>query len=290
MCECGTIQAIGQVPGQRYASRVVDQDGNGLYAGWFFLDSEGKQIMNDVDTDVEGYFHFTVPEHNHENIFVQFYADEKYDPVVKSFDELVNGGDVVLVKKSGQRTTFFVIGALALAAVALQSKQKRVGAINRETITREIKKPWHENKLVWIGAAGLAAWYIFKYKPTEQQKDFLRTARERLEYLAKEMGIVPSLPGSTFETMALQIIRAVDKCGTDMNAITRAFDQLNNEADFWLLAQTFGIAKYDGCFEGNLPSWNVHYTLPEALASDLSGSQMHTINRILNDKGIDVQL
>jgi hypothetical protein len=280
---------VGQVPGQLYNARVVDQAGNGLYAGFFYLDADGKQIMTDTFTDNAGYFHFTVPDYNHENIFVQFYATDDYTPVVKTFTEIVDNPQIVLTKKSGSHLPLLLLAA-GIGTYALTSRPK-VGSI---------KSQWNSFKsnprnvkiggaVVLIGAGAVALYFIFKYKPTAAQKTFLANAKARLEYLAKELGIVPSLTTTQYATLALQIARAVDKCGTDMEAIERAFMSLNNEADFWQLTLSFGIAKYDGCFEGNLPNWNVHYTLPEALASDLSNSEILTVNNILYDKAINVR-
>lgn len=275
---------IGQIPGQMYSGQVVDQNGNGLYAGWFYLDKDGNQIMNDTVTDANGFFHFTVPDHNHQNIFIQFYATKEYETVVKSFTEVVNDPRVVLKKKSTGLSTEAYIGlaGLGMGVYQLTRKKKSMGAALQMNKNNVVKTT------VILAGIGTALYFIFKYKPTPQQKEFLAEAKKRLEYLAKELGIVPSLTKAQFVTMASQIVRAVDKCGTDEDTIYRAFYQLNNEADFWMLVITFDVAKYDGCFEGSLPSWNVHYTLPEALASDLSPNQVMTVNEILQSRNIDV--
>lgn len=279
---------VGQVPGQRYDARTVDQDGRGLYCGFFFLDKDGQPIMDDATTDADGYFHFTVPLYNHQNIFVQLYSTAEYEPVVKSFEEIVTTPTIVMLKKDPKKATnILLIGGAAALGLILASKsgQKKVSGINDQVQrARANPLPYVAGALVVVG--GL--WYIFKYKPTPGQKNFLRAAKQRLEQLAKEYGVVPSLPISQFQTLAIQINRAIDKCGTDEGAIYRAFDALNNEADFWQLCLSFDIAKYDGCFEGSLPSWNVHYTLPEALASDLSGGELENVIQRLRNRGINI--
>ena len=286
---------VGQVPGQLYDARAVDQNGNGIYAGFFYLDAEGKQIMADTYTDANGYFHFTVPAYNHENIFVQLYASEEYEPVVKTFTEIVENPNVVIPKKKSNAPIILLIGGLGLLAI---STPKQVGKIEGG---KRLKEKWDsfksnpQNKKIGftalaIGGVGLAIWFILKYKPTAAQKAFLDNAKKRLEYLAKELGVVPSLTDSQYQTMVTQIVRSLDKCGTDEGAIQRAFAAMNNEADFWMLCIKFGIQKYDGCFEGNLPSWNVHYTLPEALASDLNDAEIYNLNMLLQQKQINITL
>lgn len=284
---------VGQIPGARYDARVVDQNGNGLYAGFFYLDANGTPIMNDVYTDGEGYFHFTVPDYNHESIFIQFYATEQYEPVVKTFKEIVENPNIVLKKKSSGALPLILLAGLGV--VALSQKSSHVGSFEGG---KRIKEKWNNlpqrNKIatgvVVAGGAAVALYLIFKYKPTKAQSDFLNATKTKLEYLAKEKGIVPSLPISQFEILTVQIVKALDKCGTEFDVIGRAFASLNNEADFWKLCQVFGIQKYDGCFEGNLPSFNVHYTLPEALASDLDGQEIYTLNMILQEKQINISL
>lgn len=268
-----SYRRIGQIPGQLYDAQVVDGSGRGLYAGWFYLDANGQQIMDDKVTDANGYFHFTVPSYNHENIFIQFYATEKYNPVIKTFQELVENPKVVLKKKSSLVPLLLIAGA----AVVASHKNKSMGTIPKK----------RGQTIALIGAGAVALYFIFKYKPTAAQNAFLSEAKSRLDYLAKEYGIVPSLTLAQFKSLALQIVRSVDKCGTDEAAIYRSFMALNNEADFWQLVISFGIAKYDGCFEGSLPFWTVHYTLPESLSSDVSNNVIQNINTILKDKGIN---
>lgn len=285
-CEC-QYNKVGQVPGQLYNAQVVDNSGNGLFAGFFYLDADGKQIMSDKFTDNNGYFHFTVPDYNHENIFVQIYATDNYNTVVKSFHELVTEQKIVLTKKLNGVSP---VGILAFSAlgIALMKNKKQMGKIQMPESIKKLRGKALVTPVLLIGGAALALYYIFKYKPTPAQKQFLEAAKNRLDYLAKELGIVPSLSVAQVATLAAQIARAIDKCGTDEAAIQRAFIALNNEADFWLLAISFGISKYDGCFEGSLPSWNVHYTLPEALASDLSNTDVYALTQILQSKGINI--
>jgi len=114
-------QCVGQVPGGVYSNQVIDEQGNGLFAGWFFLDSDGVPIMNDTRTDENGYFHYTVPLFNHENIFIQFFATSDYEPLVLSFEELVNSSGVVLKKKVAGGSPV-LIGAVMLAAIIVLSK------------------------------------------------------------------------------------------------------------------------------------------------------------------------
>lgn len=169
-------------------------------------------------------------------------------------------------------------GGLALAAFSLLNTKKSVGVV-----TQPVKNN-HIPLLLLGGAVGV--YLIFKYKPSKQQKQYLKEAKDRLTQLALD-GIVASLPMAQFTSMANEIKQAIANCGTDEQAIYRQFKLLNNEADLMQLILVYGIAKYDGCFEGRLPSWNVHYTLSESISSDMSDSEVRAVNNILSSKRIN---
>jgi len=143
--------------------------------------------------------------------------------------------------------------------------------------------------VTWVIAGGVAiGLYLMFRKPpkTPGQKQYLEAAAGRLEQLAKQYGIVPSLTDAQFAALASQVLQAVAKCGTDENTIYAAFHQLNNEADLMMLILKFDVQEYDGCFEGSLPFWHVNYTLGESITSDLSYSDISALNILLRNKGI----
>lgn len=283
------IKKVGQTPGQMYDAQVIDQDGKGLFAGFFYLDKDGIPIMDDKLTDSNGVFHFTVPDHNHQNIFIQFYATEEYEPVVKTFTEIVENNQIVLTKKKAGVSNALIFSAAAVAILAL-NKNRNMGSVKEKWIAFKSNP---ENKktgsyVLIAGGAALVLYFAFKYKPTPEQKEFLEQAKNRLDYLARELGIVPSLSIAQFTTLSLQLIESFNRCGTEETAANAVFNSLNNEADFWQLCITFGVAKYIGCLDRPLLSKYIHKTLPEAIVSELTTSERNVVNQILRGKDINI--
>lgn len=271
------------VPGQLYNARVTDGDNRGIKAAFFYLDIDGKQISVDYYTDDDGYFHFTVPDFNYQNTFLQVYSTDEYDNVVKTFADLCNTGIVVLHKKKKTSDLLLPISLAVGIFAVMKGGKKSVGTINFRD-----KKTLQTGGLILGGLA--VAYFIFKYKPSEQQKDYLKAAANRLEQLSSDFGIVPSLSLAQFTQMASTIKDAVAGCGTDESSIYRVFEMLNNEADFWQLVVTYGIQKYPGCFDAGIFKRMVHYTLSESLAEDLLPEEIERLNQILFDAGIHVNL
>jgi len=271
------------VPGQTYNAYVKNRAGDSLKAGWLYLDKDGLAITTDFFAD--GEFHFTVPDFNYQYIFVHIYSTEEYEPVVKTFKQLVDNPTVILeLKTKGGMSTEATLSLLGLgvAVLALSRQKKGIGA----TYLERYKSQSTGKKLLIVAGIGGALYLIFKYKPTKEQKDYIDAAKSMLDHLSADYGIVPSLTNGQFSSMVTTIVRALDKCGSDEDSIYRMFEMLNNEADLYKLIVSYGIAKYDGCFEGSLPYWTVHYTLGESLQSDLSSSEVQRINSILGTKGI----
>ncbi len=280
------IKPLGDpVPGQTYTAYVKDAAGNSLKIGWLFLDKDGNAISQDFFSD--GTFHFTVPDYNYESIFIEIYSTDKYLPVVKTFKELVANPNVILESKTkaaglSTEATLSLLG-VGIAVLALTKKKRKIGS----TYIERYKKQPTGTKVLLVGGAAAVLYLILKYKPTAEQKAYLASAKSMLDLLAADYGIVPSLTKGQFSSMVTTIVRAVDKCGSDEGSIYRVFESLNNEADLYQLILSYNIATYDGCFEGSLPFWKVHYTLSESLQSDLSSYELQHINSILADKGIN---
>lgn len=272
------------VPGQTYTAYVKNKAGDSLKAGFLYLDKDGQAITDDFFAD--GTFHFTIPDYNYQNIFVEIYSTEEYEPVVKTFKQLVDNPTVVLeLKTKGGMSTEATLSLLGLgvAVLALSKQKKSIGASYME----RYKSQSTGKKILIVGGIAGILYLIFKYKPTKEQKDYLEAAKSMLYHLAADYGIVPSLSKGQFSSMVTTIVRALDKCGSDEQSIYRTFEMLNNEADLYQLIVSYGIAKYDGCFEGSLPFWTVNYTLSESLQSDLGDSELQRVNSILGSKGIN---
>jgi len=212
--------------------------------------------------------------------------------VVKTFEELVANPIVVLKRKIPGKglsveATLSLVG-IGLALISMRKDKKKVGGV-REYASRQytrVKESSMTTKALIVGGLAVGIYLLFKYKPTVEQKKELAAAQSELDRLAKEEGIVPSLVDAQYASLVAVIFKAIDKCGTETDAIYRSFRSLNNEADVYRLIIEWGIAKYDGCFEGKLPFWTVHYTLSQALASDLWGHEVDIVNQILYDSGI----
>jgi len=268
------MQNCCQISGALLTARVVNESGAGMLAGFFFVDINGTRITEEYVTDNNGYFHVTVPDFNSDKIFVNIYSTEEYEPVVKTFTELTNDGTVVLIKKTKDKINWPIV--LGASTILLSMGKRKVGAISEGNKT-----------LLIVGGLGFAVWQIFKYKPSPEQKAYLEQAASRLKQLADD-GIVPSLPLAQFTSLALAIRNAVYDCGTNEPVIYNSFETLNNEADLYQLILSFGIQKYKGCFEGeDFFSGNIHNTLSEAIISDLTSSEIGTVNAILSSKSIN---
>jgi len=286
--------SIGQVPGQTYAAQVVDEKGNGLPAAFFFIDSNGTQIMSDTPTDSTGLFHFTIPNDSYQNIFVQIYSFDQYTSVVKTFDELVNNPKVVLKSNTGNnKISTGALIALAGAGIVLlaSNKKKKMGA----TYIEQFKSQSTGQKVLLLGGGLLGAYliieHVFKHKPTPEQQKVLDDAKSMLDHLAKDYGIVPSLPAVQYSTYAVEIVRDLEGCGTNEDGIYRIMNSLNNEADIYMLIIKCNILNFQGCGIGLQPIegdffGRLHLTLPEALQNDLDSSEIDNVNHILYDKGI----
>jgi len=272
---------IGQIPGETYDGRLVDSNGNGLYGGFFFVDLDSNILSIEFYTDADGYFHFTVPDHNWQNINLNFYSTPEYEPIVKTFDELVHDQPVVLKKKNSSGINILDLvqyGGIALGVLSLVNDSGKVGEA-------QTKKNGWVLPAVIVGG-GVALYLAFKYKPRPEQKQYLEEAKNRLDELASQ-GIVPSLSIAQFSSLVVQLVKAFAKCGTEEDIIYNVFRKLNNEADLIFLIIKYDIAKYDGCFEGSFPSWNVHFVLSESIAADMTPSEIRNINSILSAKRIN---
>ncbi len=297
---------IGQVPGEILAARVLDEQGKPARVLMIYLDKDGNQISNPlyIDDTANGSFHYTWPQAP-DQVFPAFYsydpvtfkATEFYKPQVLTFQELYDRGLVVMKSATTATAQNFLFGAGVLAGIYFLSKPgKKVGAIAiPKKFSPDLKKfnskPIGDKVFtagVIIGAGYLAYKLFFKYKPKPEQLAILANASNMLNYLHFQRGIDITHSLSEFSAYAGSLRNASTDCGTNENAIFAVMENLNNEADVYQLIVSGGILAYKSCaaVEGH---WfaDVHNTVPELVTSELTSSEVDTVNNILQSKGID---
>lgn len=154
--------------------------------------------------------------------------------------------------------------------------------------------------VVVVGGAAFVAWQLWKgLKRSKEVKDanqMAEAAKTELQILATR-GIFPSYYDSQYESMATQLVHAMNGCGTDEEAVYEVFRKLRNDADVLKLVQIFGVRYYQPCswsqpisyamwlvddksFGGGIDDW---------LAYDLTSSEIAKVNQILRSNGISYQ-
>jgi hypothetical protein len=300
---------IGQFPGESLTARVVDERGQAARVLLIYLDKDSNQVTSPlyIDETANGYFHYTWPDAP-DKLFPAFYsydpatfkATEFYIPQVLTFQELYDKGIVTMKTAKGSSSTNNVLlgaGLIAGAYILSSKPRKKIGAIAinkktpRDLVNKFNAKPIADKALtagVIIGGAWLAWQIFFKYKPTPQQKAILADAQNKLDYLHFQRGIDVTHSLGEFSAYAGSLRNASTDCGTNEAAIFNVISNLNNEADVYQLISSAGILAYKSCaaIEGN---WfgDVHNTVPELITSELTGSEIETVNNILQSKGIE---
>jgi hypothetical protein len=287
-----TSTASVATPEQLYINgQVVDESGNPLIAGYFGIDQNSQQTTTQAETGQDGFFTIVIPEVRADR-WVNFFSDGK-TPVVKSWAELYQDGAVVLHpatqtdNASEGRIALLGAGALLLI-IAAKRKKKYVRGVSEMWANgkRIFKKQSTASKIAIVGAGGLALYLVGKALlhagPTAEQKRELTGAADKLKELGA-LGIFPS-PGMNFQSLANEIVTAVDDCGTDEDTIYSVFRQLNNEADLYSLILSYGVSSYKGCFEGSYFG-NVSRTLSQTIAAELDSSEKTYLNNILASHG-----
>ncbi len=295
---------IGQVPGEQLTARVLDESGKPARVLMIYLDKDGNQISNPlyIDDTAGGSFHYTWPQAP-DQVFPAFYsydpatlkATNFYAPQVLTFQELYDRGLVVMATSRATTTKNLLLGAGLLGAAYFFGKSggKKVGAVAMPmpNIRSFNSKPIADKMLtagVIVGAGYLAYKLFFTYKPKPEQKEILANAARMLDYLHFQRGIDITHSLGEFSAYAGSLRNASTDCGTNESAIFSVIEQLNNDADVYQLIVSGGILSYKSCaaIEG---AWfaNVHNTVPELITSELTGSELSTVNNILQSKGIE---
>jgi len=272
--------------------RVIDENGKGIPAGFFYVDAQGTRLSQEFTTDAEGFFHWSIDDTSIANTFINFYASTDYIPVVLTPDEIVNNSTVILKfadkSKAGSATPWALLaGATVAGYLIFVRKSGRVSGVNLKERYNKLSPT--TKKVLLYGGGGVAALllikYLFSHKPTPEQQGEIDAAKACLAQLAAEFGMFPTLSDSEFATMVAVIVKAADDCGTDETAIKTQLEKLSNDADVCKLIVVYGVRAYKGCFEGSYFG-DIHNTLSQTLYSELSSSDISDINNGLIDKGI----
>lgn len=144
---------------------------------------------------------------------------------------------------------------------------------------------WNKYKVVIIILLFIiAALIIYKIAKPNKRKNLIKDDYDSLI----SSGQKPSYPQSSYVQMADKIYEAgcpygaITGCtGTDEEAITTVFDQMNNEVDVLLLVRGFGSRAPRGTV------FSDDVDLGGFLASELDGSAIQGINDKLAHKGIN---
>lgn len=267
-----------------YTGTITDKKGNAIKNArvLFFLpsgaaipyqatvDSNGDYLIN---TDSDG--GLLDPANT-----VHFVAPGYYDYVISASQ--VPEYFRVWLQPQVSKEMFIGLG-LAGTLALLMSDKKAVSKIAGDS--REF--PGWIVPTVAIVGVGFVVMRLFKSDKSEDAAKVSDAADIRLQQL-RAQGITPTISAATAESMSSAIVQAADDCGTDEDAIYSTFEQLHNEADFWLLMKVYGVRSYKACFSGNW-LWDTPYSLTQTIFSELSSWARSDLNDILAQRGINYQ-
>ncbi len=190
---------------------------------------------------------------------------------------------VTLVKKVNANIALLAGGA-AVALLLLNSKKgKRVGAT--ENKKQFSLPPWVVQLAPVAILGGVALYFVNKKDPKAGDSAQLAAAAAQQLAALQASGIGPTISTADAEALSATIVEATDDCGTDEDKVYSAFNELSNDADFWLLVKQFGVRQIKSCFSGN---WftDTPYNLMQIIAAEFSSSNIASLNAILTAKGI----
>lgn len=101
------------------------------------------------------------------------------------------------------------------------------------------------------------------------------------------IGTAPTMPPAKFKEIADKVFGAMNGYGTDTDEIKNQFALLKNNDDVMSLIATYGIREISsGKYN---PTPNFIGNLPEAIANELSQSEISELNSILVKSGISIR-
>lgn len=105
--------------------------------------------------------------------------------------------------------------------------------------------------------------------------------------LGGTIGSAPTMSEAKFKEIADKIFIAMDGYGTNTDAIINQFSLLKNNDDVMSLIAAYGIKDISSGKYNPIPDFNGN--LPEALANELSQTQISELNSILVKSGITIR-
>jgi len=105
--------------------------------------------------------------------------------------------------------------------------------------------------------------------------------------LGGTLGTAPTMSEAKFKEIADKIFNAMDGYGTNNTEIKNQFALLKNNDDLMLLIAKYGIREVSSGKYNPLPNFTGN--LPEAIADELSQSEISDLNSILVKSGITIR-
>ena len=138
--------------------------------------------------------------------------------------------------------------------------------------------------IVWFGVANPIRKLIIKKLDQEKEQRETKAAGHELNKL-KRQGVSPTITKAQAESFSNTLRIAFSDCGTNEQAVYNVMEQMNNEADIYLLIDTYGIREYSGCGPWNVFAATQNVGLSSAISDEMP-VEMPIINAILAKKGI----
>jgi hypothetical protein len=105
--------------------------------------------------------------------------------------------------------------------------------------------------------------------------------------LGGTIGTSPTMTTSKFKEIADKVFNALEGYGTDTTAINNQFALLKNNDDLMSLVAAYGIREISSGSYNPLPDFTGN--LPQAIADELSQSQISSLNSVLVKSGITIR-
>lgn len=136
--------------------------------------------------------------------------------------------------------------------------------------------------IAWFGIINPIRKVIMKKLDASKMNQEAKQAGNEVRKLAKD-GIFPTITKTQVEAMCNSLNTAFSGPGTDEFAIYTVMSQLNNEADIYLLIDSYGVRTYTS---SHFLESARNYSLSAAISDELDGSEKNIVNAILKKNGI----